>query len=84
MTNLERLIKANGHTGGTVHQYDRAFNAYAYMGCSISQMNDDDLRRLATLQKEQSRYRVIMAAANNDWNETQLCGAMLNQRGDMT
>ena len=84
MTNLEKLIRANGHSGGTIHQYDRALNAYAYMGCSISQMNDSDMRKLALKQKEPSRYRVLMTAANSDWDEIVLCGAMLNQRGDMT
>ena len=43
MTNLERLIKAEGVQGGVIADYDRRFDAYGLSGKSLSGMTNQEL-----------------------------------------
>ena len=62
MTHLSRLIAANGNVGGTIHQFDRAFDAKKLMGKSISIMTNQELSELGSKQEDIRKKVVIMAA----------------------
>lgn len=51
MTNLERLIKAEGVQGGTIHDYERRTKCTKLMGKSLTELDNDkgDFNTLANL-----------------------------------